>query len=71
MVAAEQLHETLIKHNYNQDTEILDLGCGTGLVVEHLYKLGYKNVDGIDISEEMLKLSEAKGVYRLKLSVQW
>ncbi|XP_046864480.1 methyltransferase-like protein 27 isoform X2 [Xenia sp. Carnegie-2017] len=64
VVAAEQLHETLIKHNYNQDTEILDLGCGTGLVGEHLYKLGYKNVDGIDFSEEMLKLSEAKGVYR-------
>ncbi|XP_046864481.1 methyltransferase-like protein 27 isoform X1 [Xenia sp. Carnegie-2017] len=64
VVAAEQLHEELIKYNYNQEIEILDLGCGTGLVGEHLYKLGYKNVDGIDISEEMLKLSEAKGVYR-------
>ncbi|XP_046863821.1 methyltransferase-like protein 27 [Xenia sp. Carnegie-2017] len=64
MIAAEQFHEKLIEQNYTQDVEILDLGCGSGFVGEHLYKLGYKNVDGIDINEEMLKLSEAKGVYR-------
>ncbi|XP_046863822.1 methyltransferase-like protein 27 [Xenia sp. Carnegie-2017] len=64
IVAAEQLHEKLVQFNYNQDIEILDLGCGSGLVGEHLLNLGYKNADGIDISEEMLKVSERKGVYR-------
>ena len=42
---------------------ILDAGCGTGLVGEALSILGYAEVDGIDISPEMLAVAERRGVY--------
>jgi len=43
---------------------ILDAGCGTGLVGEALGVLGYPAVDGIDLSEEMLGLAQARGCYQ-------
>ncbi len=44
----------------------LDVGCGTGLVGEAIIRRQKKNlyIDGCDISEEMLKLAEQKGIYR-------
>ena len=42
---------------------IIDAGAGTGLVGEVLAKLGYTNVDAIDISQEMLDEAEKKKVY--------
>jgi predicted TPR repeat methyltransferase len=41
----------------------LDLGCGTGLVGEYLAKIGYTNIDGVDASEGMIRLANAKNVY--------
>ena len=41
----------------------MDLGCGTGLVGEELQKHGYKNIDGIDLTPELLELAKAKGIY--------
>ena len=43
------------KHAKNTDTPILDVGAGTGLVGECLYKTGNKKIIGIDISPEMLE----------------
>ena len=43
---------------------ILDCGCGTGLVGESLYKRGFKNIIGCDISPRSLKVSESKQVYK-------
>ncbi|MGL4280376.1 MAG: class I SAM-dependent DNA methyltransferase [Albidovulum sp.] len=43
---------------------ILDVGAGTGLVAEALARRGIGPIDGIDISEEMLGVAAAKGVYR-------
>lgn len=43
--------------------EVLDLGCGTGLVGECLAGQS-RAVDGVDLSPEMLRLARAKGVYR-------
>ena len=48
---------------YSNDVGILDLGCGTGLVGEELHKRGYKNIDGVDLTPEMLEHARAKGVY--------
>lgn len=64
LVAAKQLDEKLKELNLNNDVRILDLGCGTGLVGEQLYNMGYKNIDGIDFSDELLKVAESKKVYR-------
>ncbi|WP_347311847.1 class I SAM-dependent DNA methyltransferase [Defluviimonas sp. SAOS-178_SWC] len=43
---------------------VLDVGAGTGLVAEALARRGIAPVDGIDISEKMLDIAAAKGVYR-------
>lgn len=46
------------------DAEILDVGCGTGVVASHLRASGFETVDGLDVSPEMLEVARAKGVYR-------
>jgi len=45
------------------DTPIADIGCGTGLVASAL-NLPREQVDGIDISPEMLRIAEEKQLYR-------
>ena len=46
----------------NPRSDILDLGCGTGLAGEALVDLA-KTLVGIDLSKEMLKLAKAKNIY--------
>lgn len=48
----------------NRDARVLDLGCGTGLVGMELASRGYRHVDGLDISTNMLAEARAKSVYR-------
>lgn len=43
---------------------ILDAGCGTGLVGEQLAQKGYKAMDALDYSREMLEEAKGKNVYR-------
>jgi predicted TPR repeat methyltransferase len=43
---------------------VLDLGAGTGLCGEALRRLGVAPVDATDLSQEMLDVAGAKGVYR-------
>ena len=45
------------------DTPIADIGCGTGLVSSAL-NFPHEQIDGIDISADMLNVSEEKGLYR-------
>lgn len=60
VIAAEALLECLTDPN----TAIVDYGCGTGLVGEHLSAAGYSVVDGVDYSPGMLDVSRVKGCYR-------
>ena len=46
------------------DALILDAGAGTGLMGAALARAGYRNIDGIDLSEGMLARAQALGVYR-------
>lgn len=46
------------------DAVILDAGCGTGLAGEALAGRGFKTIDGMDISPDMLEVARAKGAYR-------
>ena len=41
---------------------IVDLGCGHGDYVYHLAELGYKNVQGVDVSKDQVKLAHELGV---------
>lgn len=45
------------------DAPILDAGAGTGSVGEVLAILGYTRLTGIDLSDGMLAVARAKGVY--------
>jgi SAM-dependent methyltransferase len=43
---------------------VLDVGAGTGLVAHHLSQQKIGPVDGLDVSDEMLEVARAKGLYR-------
>lgn len=47
----------------DKDCRILDAGCGTGLVGEVLKQKGYKTMDALDYSKEMLDEAEKKQIY--------
>mgnify|MGYP001249143070 FL=1 len=50
------------KYSNNDDTPILDVGAGTGLVGEHLNE-PMREIDAIDISPEMLDIARFKDCY--------
>ena len=60
---------TILLHRYspNKDIQILDAGCGSGLVGKELTKKGYTNITGVDFSQSMMDLIP-KNIYKsLKL----
>ncbi|WP_373356747.1 class I SAM-dependent methyltransferase [Pseudoroseicyclus sp. CXY001] len=48
----------------SKDAPILDMGCGTGLSGVALAAEGFEVIDGCDLSEGMLKVARARGLYR-------
>lgn len=48
----------------NKNMKILDAGAGTGIIGEMLARQGYKNIDGLDISQKMLDIAEKKNIYK-------
>ncbi len=44
--------------------EVLDAGCGTGLVGAVLAAAGFTTIDGVDLSPEMIEGARARGIYR-------
>lgn len=44
--------------------EVMDIGCGTGLVAAALKTMGEFVIDGADISPNMLAQAKSKGLYR-------
>tara|TARA_Y100000746_G_scaffold107154_1_gene91634 strand:- start:360 stop:995 length:636 start_codon:yes stop_codon:yes gene_type:complete len=51
------------KYSNENDTPILDVGAGTGLVAECLCMKNKREIDAIDISPEMLDLAKTKNFY--------
>ncbi|WP_269623459.1 class I SAM-dependent methyltransferase [Prochlorococcus marinus] len=47
----------ITKYLQSQNTKILDIGCGPGLLEEDLSNLSYKGI-GMDISQQMIKISQ-------------
>ena len=60
---AEFLAKHLQQLGYGQDARILDLGCGTGIVGEELKSRGYKNIDGVDICNDVMIKAKEKSIY--------
>lgn len=44
--------------------QIMDAGCGTGLLARVLDEAGYTNIDGFDLSPEMVDIARQSGLYR-------
>ena len=55
------------KHALNKDINILDAGCGSGLVGIELQKYGYTKITGADFSKEMLDLIPHNIYHQLEL----
>ena len=45
------------------ETDVLDAGCGTGLVGAELAVRGFRSIDGLDLSPGMLKQARRRRVY--------
>ena len=61
----EEIGKLLLKNENLISGPICDIGCGTGLVGEWLIrKKETLPIDGIDISDEMLKITKEKAIYR-------
>lgn len=48
----------------NKESEIFDVGCGTGLTCRFLADNGYQALDGIDLSPDMVRVAREQGIYR-------
>ena len=63
-VAPQRIAELFLPEGGQTAQPVMDIGAGTGLVAEALPGL---EIDGIDISSEMLAQAEAKGLYRNRI----
>jgi predicted TPR repeat methyltransferase len=54
----------LARHLRDKHAPILDFACGTGLSGQALRQAGFTCIDGVDLSEKMLRKALAKGIYR-------
>ena len=46
----------------NHDDAILDVGCGSGMLMAYLVAKGFRRVEGVDISAEQIELAVAKNL---------
>ncbi len=56
--------ERLARHLKDIQAEILDVGCGTGLTGDRLYEQGFRNIDGVDLTQAMLDKAHGLSIYR-------
>lgn len=56
--------DNLACHLDNRQAEILDWGCGDGEIGVVLSGLGYRFIDGMDATSNMLAKARARGAYR-------
>jgi len=57
--------EALLRHCTDKSIAIFDVGCGTGLSGMALAKAGFTQIDGSDVSPQMIEIArQLNGVYR-------
>ncbi len=56
--------DVFTKYATDKDAFILDAGVGTGQVGELLAEMGYKNLEGLDLSKGMLAEARKRRIYR-------
>ena len=60
----ERCAAALAQFSKDLTAPVLDFGCGTGLSGLALKLAGFENIDGMDLSADMLAQANDKGVYR-------
>jgi predicted TPR repeat methyltransferase len=63
-ISPASIAEILGEHLPDSEAAVLDVGCGTGLTCRVLAERGYRRLDGIDLSAEMLAVARERGIYR-------
>ncbi len=63
-VTPRRCAEALARFSDDLTAPVLDFGCGTGLSGVALAHAGFRTLDGVDISGDMLKRAEDKQFYR-------
>src|SRR5262249_43694303 len=56
--------EQLASVPWAEMTSVVDMGCGTGRTAAWLTARGVASIDGVDLTPEMLKTAEARGLHR-------
>jgi SAM-dependent methyltransferase len=54
--ARSQFLVEIMKTYANPDTKILEIGCNVGRNLNHLFLAGFKNLEGVEISEKAVQL---------------
>ena len=63
-ISPERLAALLQDRLADRSAAIFDVGCGTGLTCVPLAAAGYANLDGIDLSPDMVRVAAQRGIYR-------
>ncbi len=61
-----EFYDRIRQHHGDQtrsEAKVMDAGCGTGLVGAILYKMGYRQIDGFDLSDKMVEVADQLGCY--------
>ena len=59
-----KIAQLLNEHLPDTESTVFDIGCGTGLTCVFLAEKGYTNLDGIDLSPDMVRVAGERGIYR-------
>ena len=62
--APSSIAEILSEQLPDTQASVLDVGCGTGLTCRLLAQRGFSQLDGIDLSQEMIEVARERGIYR-------
>jgi predicted TPR repeat methyltransferase len=63
-VSPQRLVEVFARSTTRRDGDVLDLGCGTGLIGVQLALHGFTTFDGLDLSQEMMAEADRRSIYR-------
>lgn len=63
-LSPQKVASLLADHLAERGAVVLDIGCGTGLLGQSLADHGFRTLDGLDMSPEMLQVAQRRGIYR-------
>lgn len=52
--------QRIVNHGIAKDSHLIDLGCGTGELLQQLELAGYSNLCGLDLSSQMISVAQQK-----------